>query len=212
MADMAALLELAEGLPRTRLEAVSPSGFAVWPVGDSFAREPAGLCRIHQYGRYPIFVNMGSMPYLKVMTPIDIRLRELRKAAGLTQEELAERAGIDQGDISRMESEVSGFTLGVLDRLCEALGCEVGDLIVRKPSKRTSTGAQVLKARLKSTTIINDPNVRWLKTGQEYEAEWSPKMTSPRRVLLIHPDKPETYVELRYRDVEIVVQPKKRRR
>ena len=64
---------------------------------------------------------------------MEIRLRDARKAVGLTQAELAAKTGIDQGDRSRIENgKTAGMTLDVLDRLCRALRCEPGDILVRK--------------------------------------------------------------------------------
>ncbi len=65
------------------------------------------------------------------MTPVQIRLREVRKSAGLTQAELAKKAGMAQGEISRIESSATMISLDVLDRLCRALKCEPGDILVR---------------------------------------------------------------------------------
>jgi DNA-binding Xre family transcriptional regulator len=38
---------------------------------------------------------------------------------------------MDQADISRIEKEAKAISLGVLDRLCGALKCEPGDILVR---------------------------------------------------------------------------------
>ena len=66
------------------------------------------------------------------MTPVKIRLLEERKAAGLSQEQLAEMVGMAQADISRIETgKTSAISLDVLDRLCKALRCEPGDILVR---------------------------------------------------------------------------------
>ena len=66
------------------------------------------------------------------MTPIEIRLREMRKSKGWTQAQLAKKVGMAQGEISRIESSATMMSLNVLDRLCRALKCEPGDLLVRK--------------------------------------------------------------------------------
>ncbi len=67
------------------------------------------------------------------MTPVRIRLLEQRLAAGLSQEQLAEMVGMAQADISRIETgKTSAISLDVLDRLCKALKCEPGDMLVRK--------------------------------------------------------------------------------
>ena len=66
------------------------------------------------------------------MTPVKIRLREIRIGAGLTQVELAKRARMDQADISRIEKGAKAISLDVLNRLCHALNCQPGDILVRK--------------------------------------------------------------------------------
>lgn len=71
------------------------------------------------------------------LNPIHIRLGELRRARGLTQVQLAERTGIDQAAISRIENgQTQGMDFSVLERLCAALDCEPGDLLerVKQPS------------------------------------------------------------------------------
>ena len=54
------------------------------------------------------------------------------RSQGLTQAELAERTGMDQPALSRMERGLTaGMDYGVLDRLCVALGCKPGKLLER---------------------------------------------------------------------------------
>lgn len=52
----------------------------------------------------------------------------------ITQERLADRAGISQGMISQLENGDSDFTGGLLDVLADALSCEPADLIMRDPT------------------------------------------------------------------------------
>jgi putative transcriptional regulator len=55
----------------------------------------------------------------------------------MTQVELAERTGIDQGALSRIETgKTQAMDFDVMARLCDALGCEPGDLIERKKKRR----------------------------------------------------------------------------
>ena len=61
-------------------------------------------------------------------------LQQLRKLKGLTQTELADRLGMQQAALSRLESGASDPTLGTLMKLCAAL--EV-DLMLR-PIKQSS--------------------------------------------------------------------------
>ena len=65
------------------------------------------------------------------MTPVEVRLREVRRSMGLTQAQLAKKAGMAQGEISRIESSATMISLDVLDRLCRALKCDPGDILVR---------------------------------------------------------------------------------
>ena len=56
---------------------------------------------------------------------IAMQVIELREKHGLTQAQLAERCGIDQGDISRIERGATSPTARTLQRIAEALDAEV---------------------------------------------------------------------------------------
>ena len=76
------------------------------------------------------------------MSPIVLRLREVRLARGLSQQELSERAGVRQAAISEIESgKRRRVDLDVLDRLCATLGVQPGELLAlerdKKRAKRT---------------------------------------------------------------------------
>ncbi len=62
-------------------------------------------------------------------------LRKARKAAGMTQEQLAFKAGLDRSYLSQLEHDVNSPTLAVLFRLCEALGVSASKLIARVERK-----------------------------------------------------------------------------
>ena len=49
------------------------------------------------------------------------RIRELRKACGLTQEQLAERIGVEQKHVSRIELGTNYPTIKRLEKIAEAL-------------------------------------------------------------------------------------------
>jgi len=57
------------------------------------------------------------------------RLRELRHASGLTQEALADRAGLPHTHISAMERGIKLPNLLTLLRLAVALDCKVAKLV-----------------------------------------------------------------------------------
>lgn len=56
---------------------------------------------------------------------IAVQVIELRERHGLTQSELADRCGIDQGDISRIERGATSPTARTLQRIAEAMGAEL---------------------------------------------------------------------------------------
>ena len=67
------------------------------------------------------------------MTPINIRIRELREVKGWSQAELGRRSGVGQSTISRIEAkETQGIDFAVLEKLAAALGCDPGYLIVKR--------------------------------------------------------------------------------
>lgn len=66
------------------------------------------------------------------MTPITVRLRELREAKGWSQSELATRTGVSHSTIHRLETgKHKGIDFATLEKLADALGCDPGYLIVK---------------------------------------------------------------------------------
>lgn len=63
-----------------------------------------------------------------------LNLRTLRKARGLSQEELADRAAVDRTYVSALERCVFGAGIDVVDRLARALGVQTADLL-RAPGR-----------------------------------------------------------------------------
>ena len=71
------------------------------------------------------------------MSPVHLRLQEIRKARGLTQAELAEASGVPQPTISRLEkTPAPNVGLHVLERLADALGVKVTALLEQVPALR----------------------------------------------------------------------------
>jgi transcriptional regulator with XRE-family HTH domain len=58
-------------------------------------------------------------------------LQRARRKAGLTQEELAFRAGIDRSYVSLLEHDKKSPTLDMLLRVCAALGVKASGLVAR---------------------------------------------------------------------------------
>lgn len=59
----------------------------------------------------------------------DNRIREFRKAAGLTQAELGARVGLHQTQIGNLENGARNLTLEWARRIARALECAVADLL-----------------------------------------------------------------------------------
>lgn len=75
-------------------------------------------------------------PYNEWTMPIYLRLRELRRALGLTQSELAARAGVRRATVSRLENaRITSIDLTVLEKLADLLGVEPGFLLSRMPPR-----------------------------------------------------------------------------
>lgn len=58
-------------------------------------------------------------------------LREARKAAGMTQEELSFKAGVDRSYVSQLERDLKSPTLDMLLRLCKAMGVSASEMVAR---------------------------------------------------------------------------------
>ena len=68
---------------------------------------------------------------------IALQIAALRKEAGLSQKELAQRLGTSQQQISRLESPAyEGHSLSMLRRVAEVLGATIQVRIQRKPSPK----------------------------------------------------------------------------
>jgi transcriptional regulator with XRE-family HTH domain len=68
---------------------------------------------------------------MEIREVLALNLRRLRRAKGLSQEELAHRADIDRTYISSLERSVYAAGIDVLDRLARVLDVEAADLLTR---------------------------------------------------------------------------------
>ncbi|WP_323009623.1 helix-turn-helix transcriptional regulator [Paracoccus sp. (in: a-proteobacteria)] len=64
-------------------------------------------------------------------------LKTLRRAKGLSQEELAHQAGLDRTYISSLERQVYGASIDVVDRIAKVVGVEASDLLLRSRDEAT---------------------------------------------------------------------------
>jgi transcriptional regulator with XRE-family HTH domain len=64
-------------------------------------------------------------------------IKKVRQAAGLNQKEVAERAGVDPGMLSKIENRGQNPSLEILRRIASGIGCSVADLLpedMRRPA------------------------------------------------------------------------------
>lgn len=92
-------------------------------------------------------------------------LRQWRKHRGLTQEVLADRAGITQGMVSQLENNESDYTGGLLLVLSDALQCDPVDLIIRDPSDSESLWTIWDQAKPGQRRQITEVAKTLIKTG-----------------------------------------------
>lgn len=61
-------------------------------------------------------------------------IKEWRKYRQLTQEQLADRVGVDRSYVNKIENGKKRYDQPFLEAAAEALGCEPADLIMRDPT------------------------------------------------------------------------------
>jgi transcriptional regulator with XRE-family HTH domain len=64
-----------------------------------------------------------------ILVPLGKHIRRLRKAKGFTQDVMAERAGIAQSDISKIEGGQINLSFTTLYKLATGLEVKVKDLV-----------------------------------------------------------------------------------
>jgi transcriptional regulator with XRE-family HTH domain len=71
------------------------------------------------------------------MSPISLRIRELREARGMSQAALAEAVGVRQATISDLETgKAKTLRLSLLEQLARELGVPARELIQETPARR----------------------------------------------------------------------------
>lgn len=74
---------------------------------------------------------------MEIREVLATNMRRYRRSVGLSQEELALRAGVDRTYISALERCQYSASIDVIDRLARELRVEAADLI-RRPGETTS--------------------------------------------------------------------------
>ena len=78
---------------------------------------------------------MTTQSFVKSQANLASSVKKLRKSLGLTQEELAFRAGIDRTYASQIERAIANPSLAIICMLADELGCDCSDLLVAPKSK-----------------------------------------------------------------------------
>ena len=60
-----------------------------------------------------------------------VNVKQLRKSAGITQEDLAFKAGIDRTYASQIERALANPSLGIICQLADALSCKPEELFLK---------------------------------------------------------------------------------
>ena len=83
------------------------------------------------------FLDSSLVPSraLSVQQRLGARVRELRLARGLTQEDLAEHCGLFRTYMSRIETGGANPTLTMIDALATSLGVPIADLFAAAPAE-----------------------------------------------------------------------------
>jgi len=68
---------------------------------------------------------------MEIRDLLALNLRRYRRTAGLSQEELARRAGVDRTYISALERSVYSASIDVVARLAAVLEVDAADLLAR---------------------------------------------------------------------------------
>lgn len=118
-----------------------------------------------------IFSNAADHPTLRQWGMTEqpphrpTNIRRWRQKSGLSLDQLAEKAKVDKGNLSKMERGLLPYNQEVMERVAEALGVTVGDLIEREPDhapalwttlRRASPEQQRLIERMAAAVISGD--------------------------------------------------------
>lgn len=79
---------------------------------------------------------------------VELNLNEKLEQVGITAYRLAQLTGIHETQIGKLKNgKAKGITFETLDKLCEILNCEPGDLLVRSRNKVNPSAKKQLQTR-----------------------------------------------------------------
>lgn len=98
-----------------------------------------------------------------------LRVKELRKRLGLTQIDLAEKAGVRQATISELESGAANSTLVIVEKVAIALEVTIADLF--ETSDRLPVDAELVR---KFSQLPQEQQLLLVKTADAILATKAP--------------------------------------
>ncbi len=88
---------------------------------------------------------------------VKITLKQVRQARNLSQNKLAQLIGMTLQTVQRIEyGEAKSIPLDTLDKLCEALNCQTGDLLVRIPDDDEQKTESIIEQIIQGLKPIDD--------------------------------------------------------
>jgi len=93
------------------------------------------------------------------------RVKQLRKAEGLTLVELAARSGVSVSSISKIENGALSPTLDVILKLCDGLSVAIGDLVTgaeEEQARSNAPNSRFAPAMKGDGALISTPNYDYL--------------------------------------------------
>jgi transcriptional regulator with XRE-family HTH domain len=102
--------------------------------------------------------------------PVGVRIAMLRRARGLTQELLAERAGVSLESVRKVEQQTRTPSLAMLDALANALDIPAGELIAPSAPKEQVGGKRQRAPDYLPAEIINRPDFAAACAGRDLGA------------------------------------------
>jgi transcriptional regulator with XRE-family HTH domain len=126
-----------------------------------------------------------------------LRIKQLRKAAGLSQAELAAAADMTQSTVSRLESGAIALDADSAKRIASALSCTVDDLVDHDAQPVPDTHDAAVIPSLSQRPGWNDVLARAKSDAPDIEAEdWDTLAQSPGLFAFDVPLTPALLVEL----------------
>ena len=98
-------------------------------------------------GFIPPYSRRHTPPVTDLRGRVGARVKQLRHARRLTQEQLAERAGLSYKFVGEVERGRGNPTLTTLAAISDALGVELVDLLALAPDRPKLTPRQVSQVR-----------------------------------------------------------------